>query len=266
MVPEAEQNGMMGKLDEGLDDFFSKKVIRLSFRWESKAGPEAGSNVTSCLKLNSSSCSSSRHSSAKAPAPGIQEAAEKKRESRKSGFFNLLKSRASRSEKSHGGGGGGAIVAPPHHPSSSVSAESMPMSPPPGGRSPTVELQQEPPRAPASEAVPTTAETTEEQQEESEEQRAEKVEEKVEEEEEKKENPHAPRHVGVPVMGLDLLAEMKARQERMAARKVGGAFQGCAFSLSAAGFLKLCTVFCFSLRFSWTRATLTEVNTQTQTL
>lgn len=39
------------------------------------------------------------------------------------------------------------------------------------------------------------------------------------EEAEKKENPHVPRHMGVPVMGLDLLAEMKARQERMAAQK-----------------------------------------------
>lgn len=29
---EPEQNSIMGKLDEGLDDFFSKKVIKLSFR------------------------------------------------------------------------------------------------------------------------------------------------------------------------------------------------------------------------------------------
>lgn len=240
VVPEAEPNGMMGKLDEGLDDFFSKKVIRRSFRWENQAEPVAGSNVTSCRRLNSS-CSS-RLSSAKAPPPGVQEAAEKKRDSRKSGFFNLLKSRTSRSEKSHGGGG--ANVVPPHHPSSPVSAESTPMSPPPGGRSPTVELQQEPPRAPGAEATPTVAETAEEQQEEAEEQRAEEVEDKVEAEEEKKENPHAPRHVGVPVMGLDLLAEMKARQERMAARKVGGASQGSkGFNISAAGFLKLCFVF-----------------------
>lgn len=40
---------------------------------------------------------------------------------------------------------------------------------------------------------------------------------------EKKEKPHNPRHIGVPVMGMDLLAEMKARQERMAVKKVGGA-------------------------------------------
>lgn len=86
-----------------------------------------------------------------------------------------------------------------------------------------MELHQEPHRTPGGEVTPTTAEAAEEQQEEAEEQRAEEVEEKVEEEE-KKENPHAPRHMGIPVMGLDLLAEMKARQERMAARKVGGAF------------------------------------------
>lgn len=48
-------------------------------------------------------------------------------------------------------------------------------------------------------------------------------EEEEEEEEEKMENPLIPRHIGVPVMGMDLLAEMKARQERMAVKKVGGA-------------------------------------------
>lgn len=110
-----------------------------------------------------------------------------------------------------------------------------------------MELQQEPPRAPAEEATPTTAETTEGQREKAEEQGAEEVEEKVEAEEEKKENLHAPRHVGVPVMGLDLLAEMKARQERMAARKVGGASQRSkGFNVSAVGFLKLWSAFFFS--------------------
>lgn len=46
VVPESEQSSMMGKLDEGFDDFFCKKVIRLSFRWEDTPGPVAGSNVT----------------------------------------------------------------------------------------------------------------------------------------------------------------------------------------------------------------------------
>lgn len=62
----------------------------------------------------------------------------------------------------------------------------------------------------------TAAESTEDEEEEEEE-------EKEEENVEKKENPHISRHIGVPVMGMDLLAEMKARQERMAVKKVGGA-------------------------------------------
>lgn len=65
-----------------------------------------------------------------------------------------------------------------------------------------------------SESSRTAAESTEDEAEE---------EEKDEENVEKKENPLISRHVGVPVMGLDLLAEMKARQERMAVKKVGGA-------------------------------------------
>ncbi len=64
------------------------------------------------------------------------------------------------------------------------------------------------------EPSPTTAEPAEEEKEEK----------NVEKENvEKKENPHIPRHIGVPVMGMDLLAEMKARQERMAVKKVSGA-------------------------------------------
>ena len=39
----------------------------------------------------------------------------------------------------------------------------------------------------------------------------------------KNEDSHILRHIGVPVMGTDLLAEMKARQERMAVKKVSGA-------------------------------------------
>lgn len=46
---------------------------------------------------------------------------------------------------------------------------------------------------------------------------------------EKKGNPHKPRHIGVPMMGMDLMAEMKARQERMAGKKVGLKF-GCIIS------------------------------------
>lgn len=139
---------------------------------------------------------------------------EKKRESRKSGFFNLIKSRTSRSEKSHGA----ASITPTHPtpsptaaPTSSISTvteESSPTSPTPPVKHTVavVEQQQESNQDHSqdnteSERSPAAAEPA--------------VEEKDEE------NPHVPRHIGVPVMGLDLLAEMKARQERMAAQKVG---------------------------------------------
>ncbi|XP_070777405.1 F-actin-uncapping protein LRRC16A [Enoplosus armatus] len=198
-APEgAEQNSIMGKLDEGLEDFFSKKVIKLNFKLPSVRGPSSST----------------------------QEAADKKRESRKSGFFNLIKSRTSRSEKSHGA----ASITPPHpassptaQPSSSVSPvteETTQALPTPAVKNPgtVAEPHQELHRAQSSdhtdsemEAPPTAAEPAEE----------EKEEENVENKEnlEKKENPHIPRHIGVPVMGMDLLAEMKARQERMAVKK-----------------------------------------------
>lgn len=161
----------------------------------------------------------------KGPSSSPPDGADKKRESRKSGFFNLIKSRTSRSEKSHGA----AAIAPPapassstSSPSSSVSpvTEETPETPPsPPARNPATvaEPHQELHKAPSTdqtdsemEAPPTAAEPAEE--------------EKEEENVEKKENPHIPRHIGVPVMGMDLMAEMKARQERMAVKKVGGAY------------------------------------------
>ncbi|XP_037651506.1 F-actin-uncapping protein LRRC16A isoform X2 [Sebastes umbrosus] len=197
---EGEQNSIMGKLDEGLDDFFYKKVIKLSFKLPSVRGP----------------------------SPSTPDAADKKRDSRKSGFFNLIKSRTSRSEKSHGA----ASITPPHPASSTpasppptispVAEEPTPTFPTPPARNPgaVVEPHQELHRAQSSdhtdsemEASPTAAEPAEEEKDEE----KENVENK--ENVEKKENPHIPRHIGVPVMGMDLLAEMKARQERMAVKK-----------------------------------------------
>ena len=143
---------------------------------------------------------------------------EKKRESRKSGFLNMIKSRTSRSEKSHGA----AAIAPPS-PVTTVTEESVPRSPKVAAKSPlpmAVEHHPEFPRAPSedhpepAEVAATSAERTEEEEE------GEKEEER---EEEKKASPHVPHHFGVPIMGMDLLAEMKAKQERMAAHnKVWG--------------------------------------------
>lgn len=166
----------------------------------------------------------SRLPTARGPSSSTQEPADKKRDSRKSGFFNLIKSRTSRSEKSHGA----ASITPPNpassttaSPSSSVSPvteETTQTSPTPSIKNPApvAEPHQELHKAQSLdhtdsevEAPPPTAEPAED--------------EKEEENMEKKENPLIPRHIGVPVMGMDLLAEMKARQERMAVRKVGGA-------------------------------------------
>uniref|UniRef100_A0A3Q3XF12 CARMIL C-terminal domain-containing protein n=1 Tax=Mola mola TaxID=94237 RepID=A0A3Q3XF12_MOLML len=196
---ETEQSSIMGKLDEGLDDFFYKKVIKLSFKLPS-------------VKGSSSS---------------VQEATDKKRESRRSGFFNLIKSRTSRSEKSHGA----ATITPPASsttaptPTSSSSiwpvaedttSSTLPVKIPGA----MLEPHPEPHRAQSLECTdcetepsPTAAESA--QKEEQEQEKEENV--------DKNENPHILRHIGVPVMGTDLLAEMKARQERMAVKKVGGA-------------------------------------------
>ncbi|XP_034535157.1 F-actin-uncapping protein LRRC16A-like isoform X2 [Notolabrus celidotus] len=193
---ETEQNSIMGKLDEGLDDFFSKKVTKLSFKLSSIRG------------LSSSP----------------QEGGDKKRESRKSGFFNLLKNRTSRSEKSQGP----ASITPPHlasptssPPTSSITPVSEEPSPSPPPPEPAVEPRQELPRAQSSdhqdsemEACASAAEPAEEEN--TEEENLENVE---NDSPERKENPHIPRHIGVPVMGMDLMAEMKARQEKMAAKK-----------------------------------------------
>lgn len=206
---EAEPNSIMGKLDEGLDDFFSKKVIKLGFKIPSGKGPSTST----------------------------QEGADKKRESRKSGFFNLIK-RTSRSEKSHGS----AAITPPQPASSATAAplspcpvtwETTPASPTsPVKICPIVpEPEQEPHRSHSSnhtdseiEASPAAIEPAEEEKEKKNVESKENLE-KTEhvEKVEKKGNPHKPRHIGVPMMRMDLMAEMKARQERMAGKKTESA-------------------------------------------
>ncbi|XP_023200702.1 F-actin-uncapping protein LRRC16A-like [Xiphophorus maculatus] len=198
---DAEQNNMMEKLDEGLDDFFSKRVVKLSFRLPSIRSPST-------------------------PTP---EASDKKRESRKSGFFNLIKSRTSRSEKSHGA----PAITPPHPAhantttTSPVTEEAPPTSPILPVKSPisVVEPHQEIHGAQSANhtdsemEVPLTS--TEPAGGEKDTKKVEDMEilEKKEsppkkENIEKKENPHIHRHIGIPMMGKDLLAEMKARQEK----------------------------------------------------
>uniref|UniRef100_A0A3Q3N2X2 F-actin-uncapping protein LRRC16A-like n=1 Tax=Mastacembelus armatus TaxID=205130 RepID=A0A3Q3N2X2_9TELE len=152
IVPqEAEQNSIMGKLDEGLDDFFSKKVIKLSFN--------------------------------------TQESADKKRESRKSGFFNLIKSRTSRTH------------------------ETTPTSPTSLTKNPALVKEEQKNVEKEHVEKKNHVEKNENTEKTENLEKKEKI--------ERKEQPQKPRHIGIPVMGMDLLAEMKARQEKMAIKKVG---------------------------------------------
>nr|XP_057903375.1 F-actin-uncapping protein LRRC16A-like [Doryrhamphus excisus] len=168
----AEHQGIMAKVDEGVDEFFSKNIMKVSFK---------------------------RPVAQVVPA-STQEAPEKKRESRRSGFFNLIKSRTSRSEKSQGT----ASISPPPPvsptfvpPLSSVSKELPPMSPGALHRDDSYS---------DTDASPGPAGVA-------------KKEEGEKEDSMESDHPVVPRHLGIPVMASDLLAEMKARQEKMVAQK-----------------------------------------------
>ncbi|XP_010864029.1 F-actin-uncapping protein LRRC16A isoform X2 [Esox lucius] len=167
-LPEVEQN-ILVKVDEGVDEFFYKKITKLSFKRPTLRG-----------------------------FSNIQEGSEKKRESRKSGFLNLIKSRTSRSEKSHAAGAVATPASPTVPTVTTVTEE--PLSP----KSPLPDHHETPP---AHSEKPPTPEPTVEHHSES----------------EHKSSPHGVRHFGVPVMGAvmgrDLLAEIRAKQERMAAHK-----------------------------------------------
>ncbi|KAK6327471.1 hypothetical protein J4Q44_G00031160 [Coregonus suidteri] len=163
---EVEQNGLLGKVDEGVDEFFYKKITQLSFKRSTLRG-----------------------------SSNIQEGSEKKRESRKSGFLNLIKSRTSKSEKSHGAA---AITTPASATITPVTEEPL---------SPKAPLRDHSEISPDRSEKPPTNEPTAEQHSES----------------DSKGGPHGGRHFGVPVMGpimgMDLLAQMKKMHEKMAAHK-----------------------------------------------
>ncbi|XP_029587678.1 F-actin-uncapping protein LRRC16A isoform X1 [Salmo trutta] len=159
---EVEQNGLLGKVDEGVDEFFYKKITQLSFKRPTLRG-----------------------------SSNIQEGSEKKRESRKSGFFNLIKSRTSKSEKSHGTA---AITTPASATVSTVTEEPL---------SPKAPLRDHSEISPDRSEKPPTHEPTAEQHSES----------------DSKGGPHGGWHFGVPVMGMDFLAEMRKMHEKMAAHK-----------------------------------------------
>ncbi|XP_053570791.1 F-actin-uncapping protein LRRC16A isoform X2 [Bombina bombina] len=182
--PDEEQNGLMARVDEGVDEFFSKKVTRMDSK-----------------KLSFRSGESQ-------DGEGEE---KKKRESRKSGFLNLIKPR-SKSERSQTV----IVTEEPSSPRASVksptpdtakkeklidsngAASSSASAGSSGGGSSTERLEEV--KTPDSLEDSLPAEDGG---------KAEKS--------DSKGSPQSGRRYGVQVMGSGLLAEMKAKQERRAA-------------------------------------------------
>ncbi|XP_014644193.1 PREDICTED: leucine-rich repeat-containing protein 16A isoform X2 [Ceratotherium simum simum] len=168
---DGEQNGLMGRVDEGVDEFFTKKVTKMDSKRSSAKGSESHEL-----------------------GEGGDE--KKKRDSRKSGFLNLIKSR-SKCERP-----------------STVLMTEEPSSPKGTVRSPAVDT-------PRKDTKPAEHNGNSERVEEIkspdslEESQGEDVG-KVERSDSKS-SPQGGRRYGVQVMGSGLLAEMKAKQERRAA-------------------------------------------------
>ncbi|MGH0124894.1 UNVERIFIED_CONTAM: hypothetical protein FKN15_065464 [Acipenser sinensis] len=107
---EGEQNDLMGRVDEGVDAFFSNKVTKRN----TKKRP---------VKSDSQE--------------GVETEEKKKRDSRKSGFLNLIKSRSSKSERPQTV----AVSEEPTSPKSSVKGPAVePTSPKSSVKGPAVEL------------------------------------------------------------------------------------------------------------------------------
>ncbi|XP_032537846.1 LOW QUALITY PROTEIN: F-actin-uncapping protein LRRC16A [Chiroxiphia lanceolata] len=172
LPPEGDQNGLMGRVDEGVDEFFTKKVTKMD-----------------------SKRPSTKTSDSSEPSEAGDE--KKKRDSRKSGFLNLIKSRGSKSER------------PP-----TVTVAEEPSSPKVATRSPALDTSKK-------EVKPAEQNGGTERSEEL------KTPDSLEEVQpddvakaergDSKGSPQGGRRYGVQVMGSGLLAEMKAKQEKRAA-------------------------------------------------
>ncbi|XP_049620900.1 F-actin-uncapping protein LRRC16A isoform X2 [Suncus etruscus] len=168
---DGEQNGLMGRVDEGVDEFFTKKVTKMDSKKLSTKGSET-----------------------QELGDGGDE--KKKRDSRKSGFLNLIKSR-SKSER------------PP-----TVVMPEEPSSPKGVARSPAADT-------PRKEAKPAERNGSSERIEEP--RSPDFLDDSLGEEggrmerNDSRNSPQGGRRYGVQMMGSGLLAEMKAKQERRAA-------------------------------------------------
>ncbi|XP_065254841.1 F-actin-uncapping protein LRRC16A isoform X2 [Emys orbicularis] len=168
---EGEQNGLMGRVDEGVDEFFTKKVT----------------------KMDSKRSSMKRSDTNESSEVGDE---RKKRDSRKSGFLNLIKSR-SKSER----------------PQTVLVAEE-PSSPKGAVKSPAVDTTKKELKSAEQNGSTERAEElkTPDSLEEIQPEDAARA-----ERGDNKGSPQGGRRYGVQVMGSGLLAEMKAKQERRAA-------------------------------------------------
>uniref|UniRef100_A0A8C3GEU6 Capping protein regulator and myosin 1 linker 1 n=1 Tax=Cairina moschata TaxID=8855 RepID=A0A8C3GEU6_CAIMO len=169
VAPEGDQNGLMGRVDEGVDEFFTKKVTKMDTKRPS-----------------------TKSSDGSEPSEAGDE--KKKRDSRKSGFLNLIKSRGSKSER----------------PQTVVVAEE-PSSPKVAAKSPAVDTNKKEPKPAEQNGGTERSEElkTPDSLEEAQPDDAAKA-----ERGDSKGSPQGGRRYGVQVMGSGLLAEMKAKQEK----------------------------------------------------
>ncbi|KFO85012.1 Leucine-rich repeat-containing protein 16A, partial [Buceros rhinoceros silvestris] len=170
--PEGDQNGLMGRVDEGVDEFFTKKVTKMD-----------------------SKRPSTKSSDSSEPSEAGDE--KKKRDSRKSGFLNLIKSRGSKSERPQ-----------------TVMVAEEPSSPKVTAKSPAVDTSKKEVKLAEQNGGTERSEElkTPDSLEEAQSDDAAKA-----ERGDSKGSPQGGRRYGVQVMGSGLLAEMKAKQEKRAA-------------------------------------------------
>ncbi|XP_061220702.1 F-actin-uncapping protein LRRC16A isoform X7 [Neopsephotus bourkii] len=170
--PEGDQNGLMGRVDEGVDEFFTKKVTKMDSKRPSTKSSESSE-----------------------PSEGGDE--KKKRDSRKSGFLNLIKSRGSKSDRPQ-----------------TVMVAEEPSSPKVAAKSPAVDTNKKEVKPAEQNGGTERSEElkTPDSLEEAQTDDAAKA-----ERGDSKGSPQGGRRYGVQVMGSGLLAEMKAKQEKRAA-------------------------------------------------
>ncbi|XP_078395359.1 F-actin-uncapping protein LRRC16A-like isoform X1 [Cetorhinus maximus] len=167
---EGEQNGLMSRIDEGVDEFFTKKVTRM----ESKR-----------LSLRSSESLDSGDSDEK-----------KRKDSKKTSFLNLIKSRSSKTERPQ-------TVIVPEEPSSPKGVMKSPATDLTKRESKQVE-QNGSTEHPEEHKTPDSVDAVFEDSGKT-------------EKSDSKSSPQGGRWYGVQVMGSGLLAEFKAKQEKRAA-------------------------------------------------